>query len=460
MGSVRQALRSLVAVRAADEPEVGAARGFLRDLRVVWRRPYYRRLLATNLTSRLGDGFLLASAGAYALFNPENAATLTEFALASVAYYLPYSLIGPFAGIVLDRWPRRQVLFTSSILRAASAALLAVLVAAGVPFPVFAVVLLATVGLNRFFIAGVGASIPRVVAVDELVMANAVTPTLGTLAFAAGGVAAVGLRTVAGGAGAGDAVTVAVAAVLFGLAGLLILRLPRPQLGPDSTERLPQVGSAIALVVLGLVDAVHHLRVRFPAGWALLVMGAHRFAFGFVLAQSVVLVRNHFFSPAEVDQALAAVAGTGLATAVGVGLSVVLTPVATRRMPKERWMVGLLVLGAVTILLPAAVLQLWAVMVAGLFLGLSTQGVKICVDSLVQMWADDDYRGRAFSLYDMLYNVALASSAITAALLLPPDGVAALGFVGVGVLMALTAALYGRATGSARYRSLPAPSSA
>lgn len=453
-------LRSLVVVRDARQPETGAARGFVRDLRVVWRRPYYRRLLATNLTSRLGDGFLLASAGAYALFNPENAATLAEFALASVAYYLPYSLIGPFAGIVLDRWPRRQVLFVSSILRAGSAALLAALVAGGIPFPVFAVVLLATVGLNRFFIAGVGASIPRVVDVDELVMANAVTPTLGTLAFSTGGLAAVALRGAAGGAGTGDAVTVAVAAALFALAGLLILRLPRTQLGPDSTERLPQVGSAIALVVLGLVDAVRHLRDRFPAGWALLVMTAHRFAFGFVLAQSVVLVRNHFFDQDEADQALAAVAGTGLATAVGVGLSVVLTPVATRRMPKERWMVGLLGLGAVTIVLPAAVLQLWAVMLAGLFLGLSTQGVKICVDSLVQMWADDDYRGRAFSLYDMLYNVALASSAIVAALVLPADGVAALGFVGVGVLMAVTGTLYAVAVASARYRSLTAPSTA
>ncbi len=115
-------------------------------------------------------------------------------------------------------------------------------------------------------------------------------------------------------------------------------------------------------------------------------------------------------------------------------------------------MVGLLALGAVTILLPAAVLEVWAVMVAAVFLGLTTQGVKICVDSLVQQWADDDYRGRAFSIYDMLYNVALASSAIVAALVLPPDGVAALGFVMVSALIAAAAVVYGRATASPRYR--------
>ena len=116
-------------------------------------------------------------------------------------------------------------------------------------------------------------------------------------------------------------------------------------------------------------------------------------------------------------------------------------------------MVGMLALGAVTILLPAAVLQIWAVMVAAVFLGLTTQGVKICVDSLVQQWVDDEYRGRAFSIYDMLYNVALASSAIVASLVLPPDGVAAIGFVGVAVLIAATGVLYRRATSSTRYTS-------
>jgi len=437
----------------------GAARGFLRDLRVVWQHSYYRRLLATNLTSRLGDGFLLASAGTYVLFDPREAATLSDFALASIALYLPYSLIGPFAGVVLDRWPRRQVLLVASMLRAVSATMLAVLVAVGVPLPVFAVVLLATVGLNRFFIAGVGASIPRVVPLDELVMANAVTPTLGTLTFAAGGLAAVAVRDAAGGAGSGDAAIMGVAAACFAGAALLMLRLPRAQLGPDSTDGLPAVSSAVALVVAGLVGAIGHLRERLPAGWALLVMTAHRFAFGFVVAQSVVLFRNYFFDPDEVDEALAAVAASGLAIALGIGIAVLLTPVATRRMRKERWMVALLALGAVTILLPGAVLQVWSVMVAAVFLGLTTQGVKICVDSLVQQWADDEYRGRAFSIYDMLYNVALASSAIVAALVLPPDGVAALGFVAVGALIAATGALYARATTSPRYRSqrLPAP---
>jgi MFS family permease len=436
---------------------MGAARGFWHDLRVVMRRPYYRRLLATALTSRLGDGFLFAAAGTYVLFDPNRQATAAGYALAFTVIYLPYSLIGPFAGIALDRWQRRQVLLVSSVLRASTAAVLALLLVGAVPDLVFAVLVLAAFGLNRFFLAGIGASIPRVVPGDELVMANAVTPTIGTLFFSAGGLLAVSLRQALGGSGPGDVAIVAAAAACFVLAAALMLRLPRTQLGPDSTEDLPQVSSAAAAVLLGLVGAVRHLRERYPAGWALLVMASHRFAFGFVVAQTIVLFRNTFYAPNEVDEALGAIAASALTLAGGIALAVVLTPIATRRMRKERWMVLLLGLGAVGMLLPAATIAVWTVMAAGVVLGLSSQGVKICVDSLVQEWVADDVRGRAFSLYDMLFNVALVASAVTAALTLPADGASRLAFLSVGLLMAAIGTVYGRATASARYRGLRVP---
>jgi MFS family permease len=444
-------------VRDAPEIPEGAARGFWHDLRVVMRRPHYRQLLATALMSRLGDGFLFAAAGTYVLFDPNRQATAAGYALAFTVIYLPYSLIGPFAGIALDRWQRRQVLLVSSVLRACTVALLALLLVGGTTDLVFAVLMLTAFGLNRFFLAGIGASIPRVVPGDELVMANAVTPTIGTLFFSAGGLMAVALRQAAGGPGPGDAAIVAACAGCFVLAALLMLRLPRTQLGPDSTENLPQVSSAVATVLLGLIGAVRHLRERFPAGWALLVMASHRFAFGFVVAQTVVLFRNTFFSPDEADAALAGIAGSTLALAGGIGLAVLLTPIATRRMTKEVWMVLLLGLGALGMLLPTATIAVWTVMTAGVVLGLSSQGVKICVDSLVQQWTADDVRGRSFSLYDMMFQMALVASAITAALVLPPNGATRLGFLAAGLLMAVIGLVYRRATTSSRYRAMRAP---
>ncbi len=431
--------------------------GFVHDLRVVLRRPDYRKLLATRLSSQVGDGMLLVTAGSYVLFDPNRQATAAGYALAFTVLYLPYSVIGPFAGIVLDRWQRRQVLLTVSSIRAVLAVVLALLLANGTSDVVFAVMVLTIVGLNRFFLAGQGASIPRVVPGDELVMANAVTPTLGTIMFSGGGVLAVVVSRLAGGAdGAGNSAIAAMAAAFFMLTALLMTRLERTRLGPDSFDDLP-VGSAAATIVLGLVGAVRHLAERYPAGLALLVMAAHRFAFGFVVAQTVVLSRNYFYGPDDVDAALGSIALAGGGIAVGAGLAVLLTPIATRRMRKERWIVMMLAVGAAVLLVPAAWLTLTAVVVTSVGLGVSTQSVKICVDSLVQEWTADDVRGRAFSIYDMLFNLALVTSAITAALVLPADGVAPAAFVGVALLMVATAAVYGRATGRSAYRALTLP---
>jgi MFS family permease len=171
----------------------------------------------------------------------------------------------------------------------------------------------------------------------------------------------------------------------------------------------------------------------------------------------VVLFRNYFYSPDEVDAALGAIAVAGAGVAVGAGLAVVLTPIAARRMRKERWIVAMLTAGAVVLALPALVLEPWAVVVTSVGMGISTQSVKICVDSLVQEWTADDVRGRAFSIYDMLFNLALVTSAVAAALVLPADGAAPSAFVGIALLMVLTALVYRRATSGGAYRALPLP---
>lgn len=451
-------MRSLAPVTTAERDEPGPSGGFVADLRVVLRRPDYRRLLATRLASQLGDGALLVTAGSFVLFDPNRQATAAGYALTFTVLYLPYSIIGPFAGIVLDRWQRRQVLLVVSSVRAVLALVLAGLLSNGTSDSVFAVLVLLIVGLNRFFLAGQGASIPRVVEPDELVMANAVTPTLGTIMFSAGGVVAVLVSQVAGGAdGSGNTAVASMAALFFMATALLMTRLPRRLLGPDGDEDLPQVSSALATIALGLVGAVRHLAQRYPAGLALLVMAAHRFAFGFVVATTVVLFRNYFYSPDEVDAALGAIAVAGGGVAVGAALAVVLTPIAARRMRKERWIGLMLLAGAVVLLLPALVLQPWAVIAASVGMGLSTQSVKICVDSLVQEWTADDVRGRAFSLYDMFFNLALVTSAVAAALVLPADGASPAAFVGIGLVMVAAAGLYRAVTSRPAYRALRLP---
>ena len=80
----------------------------------LWRSvralPDFWRLLEVRAVSQFGDGLFQAGLAGAILFNPERAATPWAVAGAFAVLYLPYSLLGPFAGALLDRWDRRLVL--------------------------------------------------------------------------------------------------------------------------------------------------------------------------------------------------------------------------------------------------------------------------------------------------------------------------------------------------------------
>jgi hypothetical protein len=83
---------------------------------------------------------------------------------------------------------------------------------------------------------------------------------------------------------------------------------------------------------------------------------------------------------------------------------------------------------------------------AGLVLGFVAQGEKICVDATLQRSVDDDVRGRVFSVYDTVVNVAYVAALVAGALLLPASGRSVPALLLVGAVYALTAAGYARAT--------------
>jgi hypothetical protein len=73
----------------------------VRDMLAV---PDFRRLLRVRLTGQLGDGMFQGALFGAAFFNPEKATSAGEAAVAFATLLLPYSLVGPFAGVLLDRW--------------------------------------------------------------------------------------------------------------------------------------------------------------------------------------------------------------------------------------------------------------------------------------------------------------------------------------------------------------------
>ncbi|WP_326770102.1 MFS transporter [Streptomyces sp. NBC_01591] len=406
------------------------------DLRVLLRLRNFRRLLAVRLLSQSADGVFQVALAAHVVFSPEKQASAGAIASAMAVLLLPYSLVGPFAGVLLDRWPRRQVFLYGNLLRAALACCTALLILGTAPDWLFYASALCVTAVNRFVLAGLSAALPRVVDSDRLVLANSLSPTAGTLAATAGGGLAFAVRLLLADS---DAVVVLLGAVLYLTSALASLTLATGLLGPDQDGHRTGLGEALAATVRGLADGLRHLVQRKQAGRALAAMTVMRFCYG-ALTVTVLMLCRYAWSDSESE----GLALLGLAVGVsGAGFfaAAVLTPWAVGRLGRFRWMT--VCAAGAAVLEPA--LGLWFVpvpiLVAAFILGLVTQGAKIATDTVVQTAVEDSFRGRAFSFYDVLFNAAFVGAAAVSALMLPPDGRSTAVVIAVAVLYAVVAVL-------------------
>jgi MFS family permease len=410
----------------------------VRDLRVLLRLRWFRRLLAVRLLSQLSDGVFQVALATYVVFSPEKETSPGAIASAMAVLLLPYSLLGPFTGVLLDRWRRRQALLWCNLLRAALSAATVLLLLARAPDWLFYLSALSVTAINRFVLAGLSASLPRVVDDERLVIANAVSPTAGTLAATAGGGMAFLLRLGGAEGPAGDAAVVLVAAVVYLCAGLAALLMPPGLLGPDPAVVRLRLGAALRSTAEGLLEGLRHLAQRRAAGQALGAMTVLRFCYGALTVTVLMLCRYAWNSSAE-SGAVDGLALLGLAIAVsGAGFfaAAAVTPWATGRLGTMGW-IGVCALTAAVVLVGLGLTFAPAPMLAVAFiLGLTTQGAKIATDTVVQSSVDDAFRGRVFAFYDVLFNVAFVGAAAVAALMLPLDGRSP-------VLLLMAATLYG-----------------
>ncbi|WAL96615.1 MFS transporter [Streptomyces sp. Je 1-369] len=387
------------------------------DLRILLRLRDFRRLLAVRLVSQGADGVYQVALATYVVFSPEKQASPGAIASAMAVLLLPYSLVGPFAGVLLDRWPRRQVFLYGNLLRAALASLTAVLMLSDVPDWLFYASALCVTAVNRFVLAGLSAALPRVVDADRLVLANSLSPTAGTLAATLGGGLAFVIRLAASDS---DAAVVLCGAALYLCAALASLRMARELLGPDPDLVQPRLATALAGTARGLRAGVHHLTQRPAAARALAAMTVLRFCYG-ALTVMVLMLCRYAWTSTEAD----GLALLGLAVGIsgaGFFVAAVVTPAAVGRLGPGGWIVTCAATAA--LLEPALGLPFEPapLLVAAFLLGLTTQGAKIATDTVVQSSVDDGFRGRVFSIYDVLFNVAFVGAAAVAALMLPPDG--------------------------------------
>jgi hypothetical protein len=398
--------------------------GTSKNVRVLLRGRAFRRLLGVRLVSQFSDALFQGGLAGSLLFNPTDQTSPLAIATGFAVLLLPYSLIGPYVGVVLDRWSRRTVISTCNLVRASLVLPAAAYIWHGDQSAGYVTCALLVIGVNRLMLSGLSAAQPHVVGERLLVTANALAGTLGTLVYSLGlGSTVLLLNTVVTKDAAGYALLTAVASVGY-LASALLCRasFDVAALGPDEAVR-PREPVLVALVDVGrgMVAGVRHLAGRRGPAYGLLVQSLHRILYGVLALATLLLFRRQFY-PDNPGRALSGLGEVVVVGGFGALLAAFVTPWVTRRIGGWRWVSALLALVGLAVLGLGLPFRPALLVAATFVVNLASQGMKIVVDTAVQTECADEFRGRVFSVNDTLFNLCFVVGLYLAARTLPADG--------------------------------------
>ena len=370
----------------------------------------FRRLLTSQCVGQAADGFAQAVAFEVLLLDPFAQGTPGRMLAVASLTLLPYSVIAPFTGVFIDRWDRRRVISISNYVRGA---LLMSFPLWSVPIPgdaeLYAVVL-ALMGLGRLALNAKGAALPVVLHEHRLLRGNAVSTGAGgisTLVGGGAGIVGTGLL--------GTAPALVIAGILYVAGGLAANRIAT-SLGHTEIVREDMAG-AIAGVARDLIAGLRAIGRR-PAAWLpLLSIFLLRCIGMIVVVASVLIIRNEFPDAADRFGRLASSAGALAAAGAGAFAGAALAPFLGRRFDKPRLIILGYVVSGVAIVGLGGVFDLRALLTLTFIGGFGAFVSKVAVDAQLQEVLPDDYRGRAFAIYDILYNVATVVAALVIAVL-------------------------------------------
>ncbi|MDP9778767.1 MFS family permease [Nakamurella flavida] len=421
-------------------PLPGVNRPSVRGLGQLLRLHRLRRLVTVRVLSSFGDGAFQGALAGAVLFSPEKAADPMAIAAGFAVLLLPYSIIGPFAGALLDRWDRRRVLIWANVVRCVAVVAVAAQIAADLPWAALFGTALIIMGVGRFVGSGLSASMPHTVADDSLVGANALATTAGAIATAVGGGYAIGMRSVIGDGPHPMAVITASVLVFYALAAVFAARFAARALGPDETDEPAQ---PVRAVLQGLTSALHHVRQRPAVGVNIVLVMVVRFCFG-LCTLTVLLLFQHYFTESEglLRSGLAGIAEVLGVGAVGLFLGAVVTAPAVRLLGRSRYLVVLLGTTALAVVGFGSQFTMLSTMITTLFVSFAYQSTKVCADTVVQAESGDAFVGRVFALYDTANNLLYVLAFVLGVLILPESGRSVTGVVLVGALLLLSAVGY------------------
>lgn len=389
--------------------------GLIRDSKLI-------RLLRVRWTGQLTDGIFQSALASFILFSPERQASAVNAAVAFAVVLLPYSIVGPFVGTVLDRFSRQRAIFFANLTRSVTLIVIAFLMFnnyTGVEITIFVLI---AFGVNRLILAGLSAGIPLMVPPNTLISANALAVTGGSVWVVLGGGIGLGIRRLldaSASADKADAIIVLVGSLGFFCAAILASLLHKDEIGPRPHEI---VRGSFTQGLREMRDGFKFLKEHADAARGIAAIAIHRGGLTAFTLTALLLERNTFNDPADSEAGLAGLSVTLTIAAVGFVIGAILAPYGVKKIGRHRWMRISIAAASLSALI--LVIDRTPVLLAttAFFTALCGQSLKVTNDALVQSKIDDVFRGRVFAVYDVLVNGAIVTGALIAAWILPLSG--------------------------------------
>ena len=153
-------------------------------LRLVRGNANFRRLWIAQIVSENGDWFYTLAIYSLLLDLTGKASSV---ALALVLQVLPHTLLGPIAGMVIDRLSRRQIMIATDLLRMVIVACMLLVRSQGAVWVIYPLLFLETV-MVAFFEPARSAVIPNIVAEGDVIVANTLASATWSFDLAVGSV--------------------------------------------------------------------------------------------------------------------------------------------------------------------------------------------------------------------------------------------------------------------------------
>jgi MFS family permease len=408
------------ALRVADawlKRPLEAFGGFFNAMFAAFSNRDFSVLMGVQFLAQAGQGVVQGAIakslafGGQEGFDVQNLPSADYLLTVVLALYVPYTLISPFIGVFIDRFPRRRVVWWADVVTAVVVVVVALAVllplgsdtTEGKAFATGALIigLLAVQACVRIALAVKSAAMPDVLSGKDLLQGNGLSQAGGALAQIFG--------IVFGGALAGFVppfVPVVVGAAVLLVGAFVAKQLRHAELRPHETTFAHEASQVVRNIVAGLKEVAS----RAPAALGLSSFQMLRYQFwGFGLFVFGLYAKNLV---AGGDSDTLSLVLSGLGGLVGGALGMVVAQKYKDRVPPVRLLlVSMVLLGVGTIV--GGLFVSVAGFAAMLFIGFFSFFVgKISADTIVQQTMPDDFRGRAFALFDIAYNLGYIVPAV------------------------------------------------